>query len=215
MRIHFSDTANGFLLLSQDQDGNQVQINKEEAKILARKPDGIETVIHRQFSRLGNTEFFLENLEINISQPYFLPVSTLNQLRRKMVSLLQSERKKNFPRWQIVINPGQTPFPQQNLTYFGNVLNKKAEAFYRRHGVHVIEPAAESGLEMRGRKVMTTKHCLRYEFGGCPHQVNPVQLDDPLFLVNENGLRLRLKFNCRVCLMEVYFEQGNHQPIHP
>ena len=213
IRIHFSDTATGFHLLVHDRDGNWVRITLEEEKIPARKTDGVKPAIHRQFSRLGNTEFSLENLEIIFSKPYFLPVSTLNHIRREMVTQLQAERKKNFHRWQVVLHPTQTPFPLKNLTYFGNVLNKKAEAFYRHHGVRVIEPAAESGLDMQGKKVMTTKHCLKYEFDGCPHLVDPVQLDEPLFLVNENGLRLRLKFDCRACLMEVYFEKGSHKKM--
>jgi len=39
------------------------------------------------------------------------------------------------------------------------VLNHKARAFYRRHQVRDIEPAAESGLAMQGRVVMTTRYC--------------------------------------------------------
>ena len=61
---------------------------------------------------------------------------------------------------------------------------------------------------MVGRKVMTTKHCLRYELGACPHQDNRTRLEEPLYLVNEAGLRLRLAFDCKACLMEIYYEQG-------
>ena len=55
---------------------------------------------------------------------------------------------------------------------------------------------------------MTTKHCLKYELGGCLHRDHPRQLDEPLYLIAEDGLQLRLQFNCKDCLMEVYFESA-------
>jgi putative protease len=61
---------------------------------------------------------------------------------------------------------------------------------------------------MAGRKVMTTKHCIKYELGGCPHQKRPISFDEPLYLVDEDGLRLRLAFNCRDCLMDVYLDRA-------
>jgi hypothetical protein len=60
------------------------------------------------------------------------------------------------------------PFPATKLSYQANVLNQKAAAFYRRHRVRDIEPAAESGLDLAGRTVMTTRYCLKYELGLCP-----------------------------------------------
>ena len=159
-------------------------------------------------TRLGASEFVCDELEIDLSQIYFFPVSTLNALRRDLVAELLEERVRNYPRWKVEIMPNDAPYPESELTFLGNVLNQKAEAFYRRHGVQQIEPAAESGLAMQDRKVMTTKHCLKYELGGCPHQERPIQFDEPLYLVDEDGLRLRLAFDCRNCLMEVYFERA-------
>ena len=145
---------------------------------------------------------------IDLTQVYFLPVSTLNAMRRDLVSEILVERQRNYPRWVVEQNPNDVPYPQSSLSFLGNVLNHKAESFYHRHGVGEIEPAAESGLELQGRKVMTTKHCIKYELGGCPHQERPTKFDEPLYLLDEDGLRLRLAFNCRDCLMEVYFERA-------
>jgi hypothetical protein len=91
------------------------------------------------------------------------------------------------------------------LTYLGNVLNQKAEEFYRRHGVTRIEPAPESGLDMHGRKVMTTKYCVKYQLGHCPREGQPPLPNEPLFLIGEDGRRLRLKFDCKECVMEVFY----------
>jgi len=180
LKMRFSDFEDGFQLSAEDGDGNSV---------------------------LGETIFSCDELEIDLTQVYFLPVSTLNAMRRDLVSEILAERQRNYPRWVVEQNPNDVPYPQSSLSFLGNVLNRKAESFYHRHGVGDIEPAAESGLELQGRKVMTTKHCIKYELGGCPHQERPTKFDEPLYLVDEDGLRLRLAFNCRDCLMEVYFER--------
>jgi hypothetical protein len=56
--------------------------------------------------------------------------------------------------------------------------------------------------------VMTTKYCIQYQLGGCPkverHIMSPCA--EPLNLVDESGQRLRLKFDCKACIMEVIYE---------
>jgi putative protease len=208
LHMDFRETLKGFQLSAQDPDGNRVILDWLCKKNPARKPEQSVATLKRQLTRLGSSEFRCKRLNLSLSQAYFFPISNLNALRRDLVAALQAERKSTFSRWQGGALMNNVPYPQKSLTYLGNVLNKKAREFYQRHGVLEIEPAAESGLEMTGRKVMTTKHCLRYELGACPHQAERVRLNEPLYLVNQAGLRLRLAFDCRACVMEVYFEQG-------
>jgi putative protease len=94
------------------------------------------------------------------------------------------------------------------------VLNEMARDFYRRHGVGEIEPAAESGLDLSGRKVMTTRHCLKHHMGWCKTYPNPKAPPgsgpapaEPLALVDEEGRKFRLRFNCPACVMEVYLAE--------
>jgi len=209
INMRFSETKTGFQLTAEDQDGNYIVVPLNLEKTLAQKPDRALETLERQLTRLGDSEFMCDNLEINTSVPFFLPVSTLNALRRDLVTKLQDERSRNFPRITGGAIQNKFPYPETKLNFLGNVLNKQAEAFYRRHGVNEIDPAAESGIDMDGRRVMTTKHCLKYELGGCHYQDQPRHFDEPLYLVAEDGLRLRLAFNCRDCLMEVYFDQTN------
>jgi len=89
----------------------------------------------------------------------------------------------------------------------GNVLNVKAGAFYRRHGVQVIEPAAESGLDMSGRLVMTTKYCLRRQLKLCPGPSSKSSAE-PLILQDEDDRQYQLHFLCGPCGMEIFFEPG-------
>ena len=208
IKMRFSGSEDGFLLSAQDQDGNVVSVPLKWEKNLAKNPEQARATLARQLTRLGGTLFRCDEFEIDLIEMCFLPISTLNAVRRKMVIELLAERERNYPHKVVEIVPNDYPYPQRKLSFLGNVLNTKAEAFYHRHGVVEIEPAAESGLEMLGRKVMTTKHCIKYELGGCPHQERPIKFEEPLYLVDEDGLRLRLAFNCRDCLMDVYFERA-------
>jgi putative protease len=51
---------------------------------------------------------------------------------------------------------------------------------------------------MRGRKLMTTRYCLKYELGMCG------KAPGSLKLVDEEGHRLELRFDCAHCRMHVY-----------
>ena len=209
IKLKFSETPTGFALLAQDSDSNQAIARLSGEKIPAKKADQALVTLKRQLTRLGESDFVCNDFEIDVSQAYFFPFSTLNALRRELVDNLIAERAKNFLPMKGNVIQNDVPYPENKLTFLGNVLNNKAKTFYRKHGVTEIEPAAESGLTMNGRKVMTTKHCLKYELDACPHQKHPVQLDEPLFLVDDTGAHLRLDFNCKDCLMEIYFEARN------
>lgn len=89
------------------------------------------------------------------------------------------------------------------LDYRGNVLNRQAEAFYRRHGVTKIEPAAESGLDMDGRVVMRTRYCVQHQLGLRDGAGTRAGVRQPLFLVDADGRRFQLRFECAACEMEV------------
>jgi len=101
-------------------------------------------------------------------------------------------------------------FPAK-LDYRANVINDKAEAFYKRHGVKEIERGLEQTEDYDGKALMTTKYCLRYELGCCLQGKNDgkPQLDikptDTLILRN-NDRRFRLDFDCGNCQMLIYKE---------
>jgi 23S rRNA 5-hydroxycytidine C2501 synthase len=115
------------------------------------------------------------------------------------------------PRQARAPRRGDARFPEDVLDFRGNVLNRKALAFYQRHGVVSIEAAAESGLDLRGRVVMTTRYCLKYEQGQCPRSGAPrggTAIPEPWHLVDDEGRRLALRFRCdlRDCVMEIVYD---------
>jgi putative protease len=155
--------------------------------------------IRRQLAKTGGTEFACGEISIDLSEPLFVAASILNAVRRNALDELTRVREANRPVRTGGAIRNDAPYPTRELTFEGNVLNKLAEAFYRRHGVTRIEPAAESdsGLRLRGRRVMTLKYCLRRQLGMCGD-------DEPLTLVDAEGHRLELRFDCERCEMEVW-----------
>jgi putative protease len=55
---------------------------------------------------------------------------------------------------------------------------------------------------------MTTRYCLKYQLGFCPKAESRAQYSEPLFLIDEEGHRLELRFDCARCEMEIYLRDA-------
>lgn len=198
---HFSETADGFLLQMTDEQGFSVSIPLVAEKSPANNPERAFQSIREQLAKLGNTLFYSQHIDVTLEQAWFIPVSALNALRRQAVEALEAARINGYQRplrHQAVGNPA---FPQENLSYLGNVYNHAAENFYRMHGVDDIAPAYELNQEADEVSLMITKHCLRYTQNMCPKEVEGLK-PDPLVLEMGNDI-FRLKFDCKRCEMHV------------
>ncbi|MFA5553149.1 MAG: U32 family peptidase [Phycisphaerae bacterium] len=195
------------IVSAKDQDGNEAAVEIIADKQPAEKKEAARQTIITQLSKMGNTIFKCSRVEIKTKDDYFLPVSKLNNARRELIEKLIAVRETNRPRASGKILKNSTRFPKTQLSYLGNISNKKAEAFYRRHGVEKIEPAAEINrvADMSGRLVMTTKYCLREELGLCTGK-NPKKPAEPIILTDEDGRGYSIKFLCGNCGMEIVGE---------
>jgi putative protease len=208
VRFHLERNGQEIRLSVSDEDGIQAAAVQTMDLPAAEQVERIRDTILRQLSKLGETEFECVGVTLDLAPLPFLPLGRINALRREAIDALTAERARRRPIGKRKPPTDQAVFPQGQLSFEGNVLNRVSADFYRRHGVEQIEPAAESGLDMEGRRVMTTKLCLRYELKACPKLANPVRLPEPLALVDEQGMRYPLKFNCKDCVMEVFYKQG-------
>jgi hypothetical protein len=204
LSIILRETLKGFSLAGKDDDGNESTVEIAGPKQPAEKKETARQTIIIHLGKLGDTVFDCSDVRIKTKDVYFLPVSKLNSARRELIKQLLEMRIKNRPRSAGVTLKNNVEYPHKHLTYLGNVLNKKAEAFYRKHGVETIEPAAESGLDMSGRLVMSTKYCLREELGLCPRN-DSKQSAQPLILVDEDQMQYKIEFLCGKCGMEIFF----------
>jgi len=199
VKMQFEESERGFVLSIEDEDDVKVSVFQKGEKIPAKNPAAAEETVRRQFMKLGDSIFATEELTIIWSQPYFIPVSVCNELRRKAVVQLEEKRIEKFPHRHSSIIPNSEPYPATHLDYSANVANKKSESFYRRHGVETIEPAFELHHNERAF-FMTMKHCLRFQYGMCAGRG---AVDVELLYLQDAKNRYRLEFDCKQCEMRV------------
>jgi collagenase-like PrtC family protease len=206
--LALAESAQGLTLTGTDEDGNQARVQIAGERQPAQKKETARQTILAQLAKLGNTIFECPDVQLHTRDTYFLAVSQLNAAKRALVEKLVQGRQAQRPRQTGGVQKNAVPYPEKHLTYLGNALNEKARAFYCRHGVENIAPAAESGLDLSGQVVMTTKYCLRKELGLCRR--NGVEPAEPLFLEDEDGRRFEVRFRCGPCGMEIFLGACNH-----
>lgn len=191
----------GFSLTLTDEDDNSVTLTLPRDKELARTPQ--EDNLRNQLSKLGNTPFEAMRIDIDLIGNWFIPASVLADLRRQVVDKLIAARRMTYHRELTVLKPTTHAYPQQTLSYLGNVMNTRAASFYQDHGVKDIAPAYEKQA-VEEAVLMFCKHCLRYSMGWCPvHQRERSPYKEPYYLVGTDGKRFRLSFDCKICQMKV------------
>ena len=206
-----AETPFGFALTAKDEDGHSASLALESPKELARTPQ--EDNLRKQLSKLGNTPFETraEDIEIALTDNWFIPASTLTELRRQVIEELIKVRRINYRQEVQVWKPTTHAYPAHDLTYLGNVMNAKAAAFYQAHGVESIAPAFERE-PVEGATVMFCRHCIRFSMGWCPkHQERNTSIKEPLYLRSMDGRRFRLTFDCKNCQMKVSLMKEGEQ----
>ncbi|MDE2433214.1 MAG: U32 family peptidase [Burkholderiales bacterium] len=207
--MQLSDTADGLSLSITDEDGNVGQAQVPCDKQRPQQTEKAEAALRDNLGKLGTTQFHAQDVSLTTEQPWFVPASAVNQLRREAVASLEAARQVAYVRPDRAhpVEP-PVPYPEDTLSYLANVFNHKARDFYARHGVKVIEAAYESHEELGEVSLMITKHCVRYSLSLCPKQAKGVTgvqgtvRAEPLQLINGKE-KLTLRFDCKPCEMHV------------
>jgi 23S rRNA 5-hydroxycytidine C2501 synthase len=207
--MSLADTAEGLRLSITDENGHLGEAEVVCDKQAAQHADKAEASLRENLGKLGTTIFALNEMVLNTTQPWFVPASLLNQMRRDAVAALEAARSAAYER-PVPATPVEppAPYPEDALSYLANVFNHKASAFYAKHGVKVIDAAYESHEELGEVSLMITKHCVRFSLSLCPKQAKGVTgvqgmvKAEPLQLVNGKE-KLTLRFDCKPCEMHV------------
>jgi putative protease len=207
--LTLGETPGGLLLQARDAAGHVGEARWRGPLEPAREAERAVQALHTQLARLGDTIFQAQQVEVALTQPWFLPASALNALRREAVAALEVARTAALPRLPRA-RPAEppAPCPDETLSYLANVYNHRARDFYARHGVRVIEAAYESHEALGEVSLMITKHCVRYSLSLCPKQAKGVTgvqgtlRAEPLTLTHGED-RYTLRFDCKPCEMHV------------
>ncbi len=188
VHIHFAETPTGFKIeispleglegskgfsfdrLRNQGSGFRVQVEKKPATNAERA----EAMVKQQLSKLGGTLLEAASVTIQWSQPYFLPVSVLNEMRRNAVQAFIGERRKAKVE-------SQTP---------------NVESRIRPEENHMASRSAGSTIPTQ---LMTCKYCILHELGCC-RKKTPRKTGVPTYL-RQNNLLLRILTDCASCTM--------------
>ncbi len=203
------ETPDGFALTLTDEDGFTATAAIAQEHQAATDAARAEATLREQLGRFGATIFSVHDIGLQLSQPWFVPASALNQLRRDAVAALEGARPAGFVRLPraLPVEP-PVPFPEDTLTYLAHLYHQKAHDFYIKHGVKVMDAAYESKEEEGEVSLMITKHCVRFSMSLCPKQAKGVIgvkgtiKAEPLQLINGKE-KLTLRFDCKPCEMHV------------
>ena len=207
--LHFYETPDGFALSVTDSDGLSATALFQVEKQVAQQAEKAEVSLRENLAKLGSTDFVVNEISLDVSQAWFVPASSINGLRRDAIEQLTQVRIASYqrPEKRMPTNPPAI-YPEDTLSYLANVYNKKARAFYEKHGVKMIAAAYEANQELDEVPLMITKHCLRFSHGMCPKEAKGVigvqgtVTAEPMTLINGND-RFTLKFDCKPCEMHV------------
>ncbi len=168
----------------------------------ANNPELALQNIRRQMEKVsGYLRFSLGEISSEVDFVPFLPLSSINALRRELSALIEQAigegskagqgYKCEVPKINGVIIP-----PAQTIKL--NCSNHLSRGLYRTIGLSPVE-AFELNGDNTGEysELMRTKYCIRHELGLCGKKIA-----EPWYLIN-NGKKLRLKFDCKNCEMVV------------
>ncbi|MFW9616370.1 peptidase U32 family protein [Aquabacterium sp.] len=207
--MNLTDTEDGLALTVTDENGHTGEARVVCDKQAPQSPEKAEASLRDNLTKLGATLYAAHDLMLSTQQPWFVPASAVNQLRRDAIANLEAARAAAYERpvRAKAVEPPVT-YPEDSLSYLANVFNHKARDFYAKHGVKVIEAAYESQEELGEVSLMITKHCVRFSLSLCPKQAKGVQgvqgtvRAEPLQLINGKE-KLTLRFDCKPCEMHV------------
>ena len=180
-------------IIIQDESNNSVEY-KIKTKEKAQNPEKMKESFIKQFSKTGESIFYIENIKITEELP-FLPISQINEIRRNLFNQLQNKIINNYKNEKQKILK-YAKYPLSEVDYHENIHNKEAEVFYKKCGAEVKEKSLESTKNFNNKELMRTKYCLKHYFDMC-------KSPKKLFLADENDKKYKLEFDCKNCEMVI------------
>jgi putative protease len=207
LTVKLSETETGFKLTLIDEDRNSASAESAALKEISNSDRTGNEQIRKQIAKLGGTIFSASEIKISLTENYFIPVSILNDLRRKAVENLIEARTESYKIIPMKIAETETPYPLKKIDFRHNVSNRLAEKFYRRHGVDMIEKSFETSDSNITGPLMTTKLCLKHENNLCHKQnIKSGEFKEPFYLI-DGSTKYRIEFDCINCMMLIFKNQ--------
>lgn len=212
-----------------DEDGLSSEAVQEHTHECAHDSEKLIKTFETQLRKTGGSLFEVTQLTLpiegteNATEPLpYLPISKMNALRRVALDALERRRETEFENRPLESTtperstpasatsrplnrdgsdqkqvPPPTPLPHDER----NITNRLAARFYQRHGVEKRKTALELRTPTATDRVMVSRYCLLDALGKC---LRHHPSDQEYHLVDEQGERFQLRFDCEHCRMELY-----------
>lgn len=194
-------------------------------EVEATTPNGINAIHHIETTDIAtNSELAIKNIwnqmskttgifqfeigGIEMKKIPFVPLSTLNSIRRSLAEALFIKMNESSPRQEtkptqsrVIVTDPNDIIPPKQVTNL-NCSNRLSRSLYEIIGIHpapAYELKADQNVEL-----MRTKYCIKFELGLCPKEKSSkkAEVNEPLFLVNQKK-KFRLVFDCKNCEMVI------------
>lgn len=193
------------IIVAQDDDYNQATYTLNGDFEISKNTEMAENNFKKQFSKMGDSIFCLNDIFIELEDYPFIPAKQLNNIRRDILNKLEEQRLINYPKQDATKGISNPKYFSTELSYMGNVVNSKSREFYTKCGVEKIEKGLELQKNLSEKLLMVTRHCLRHDFKMClldKKCKEESKLD--LFIVDINSKKYKLKFDCKRCEMKIF-----------
>lgn len=179
-----AETTDGFRLTFRADMGSRT-VEGSSSIVLhhddAQRPQS--EAFRRVISKLGDTSFVLDDLEVEMTSERFIPASVLTAMRREAAESLRMAiitdhcARRDRRREGIRLNEKQADshaldFTGRRFDYRSNVANRLARGWLMAHGATDVAPAYEILAPEQSEEavLMTCRHCLRYAMDQCPKE---------------------------------------------
>lgn len=202
--LELKETADGLQMLVRDEDEVESVTIVEVDKAVAKQAGMVSTMAEKQLRKSGGSIFSVEKVHIGLQPESFFSAAVFNDLRRKGLAHHLEQRSAQYPieRAELMVN--DFPWPADEVNYLDNISNRKAEEFYRRHGVAKLDRKKLCAGDVEDCALMTTKYCIRRQLEICPKIINKAgKFAAPLTIIDNTG-EYELHFECQKCEMTVH-----------
>ncbi len=204
LKLRVREAEFGYIFFLEDEEKNcACHIEPKIYEKAVNKEKAIQTLqIH--LAKAGSTVFSVINTDIRLKTIPFIRVSKINEIRRILTDRIKKIRRKNYNYKSRETKINVVEYPVLKLDYKANILNDKAELFYKKRGCFVEERALESGIKpLKSVDVMTSKYCIKNQLKLCPKQTNVKKYAEPFILIDEFNKEYLVEFKCKECVMQI------------
>ena len=180
VRIALTDTSDGFNLRMEARPVPSAPVLQasQDFAFPHQKADNAQMARdnqRRQLAKLGGTPYICEDITLPPT-PFFIPASVLNDWRRQVVELMQTQ--------PIALH--ETARQQKDL----------------QQNTDWMDSMVKTQTDSSDAPLMTCRYCILYEMGHC-RKTNPLT-NEPRYLRLANGTRVELRFDCFCCEMTLH-----------